>query len=135
MEEPAGEYEFPEGLPAFEDEKRFRLSTPASIRPLALLESAATPGLRFVCILVEWLVPGYQLELNDAERVLLAGEDGVCCYALITFPNQGAPTANLRSPVVLNPGTRRGIQSIQSESRYGLFVPLRDEAPAEGPSC
>jgi len=132
--EPSIHYEFPQGLPAFERETNFRLLEPPAIHPLALLESLSTPGLRFVCIAIHWLVPSYRFELSDDEKSNLQGDQDLKCLALVTFPENGSPTANLRAPVLLNPVTRRGLQSIQTDSSYDLFHPLHPDPP-KGPSC
>jgi flagellar assembly factor FliW len=131
------EYLFPEGLPAFESESRFRLVEPESLQPLMLLESLSTPGLRFVCVAVELLDPAYRLELADSDRTLLCtadSESGLRPLAIVTFPADGPPTANLRAPVVLNPAAGLGIQVIPSTNAYPVFHPLRPPAQAS-PSC
>jgi hypothetical protein len=52
-------FEFPLGLPAFEDEKRFLLIERAEFSPLVLLQSAVRPELRFVCAPASILDPDY----------------------------------------------------------------------------
>ena len=116
----------------------FALNEPEEIAPLVLLESLQTPGLRFVCVPVAVLSPKYQLELTEEERSLLGGaapDAELQTLALITFWEGGAPTANLKAPVVLNPTTRRGIQSIQTENEQSILHPLHQEFAEGGPSC
>lgn len=131
------EYAFPEGLPAFERETRFRLVEPESLRPLMLLESLSTPGLRFVCVAVELLVPDYRLDLSDSDRILLCAagsESRLRLLAIVTFPLEGPPTANLRAPVVLNPAARLGIQVIPPNDAYPVSQLLRPH-PEASASC
>ena len=133
----ATEFLFPEGLPAFESETRFRLVEPESLRPLMLLESLSTPGLRFVCVAVELLVPDYRLDLADSDRALLGAADSELCLrllAIVTFPAEGPPTANLRAPIVLNSAARLGLQVIPPNDAYPVFQLLRPHQEA-GPSC
>jgi flagellar assembly factor FliW len=44
--------------------------------------------------------------------------------ALVAANEDGTATANLRAPVVINPGTMRGIQVIALESPYRTDHPL-----------
>jgi flagellar assembly factor FliW len=124
-------YEFPEGLPAFESETRFRLAEPEGIRPLSLLESLTTPGLRFVCVPIEILDSDYRLELGEEERALLqlsARSQGLRLFAIVAFPAGGPPIANLRAPLALNPAAGVGAQVVQTDDRYPLARALRPEA-------
>lgn len=135
MDRQPNEYEFPDGIPAFEQENLLRLEEPPSIHPFVLLESVVTPGLRFVCIPVEWLEPAYELELSAGEKSALGDGEPIRLFAIVNFPESGSPTANLRAPVVLNVPTRRGLQSIQCESQHSLFAPLRRENSCGEAQC
>jgi flagellar assembly factor FliW len=123
------EYEFPAGLPAFEQLRRFRVVERPEFAPLVLLESTEREGLRFVCAPARLLDAGYRLEMNDEDRAVLgwAAEEAAGrleCLAIVTFPADGAPTANLMAPVLLDPERRRGVQSIQSRAGYSACHPL-----------
>jgi flagellar assembly factor FliW len=139
LNRPAGtEFDFPEGLPAFEAETRFRLDEPPSLRPLVVLASLLTPGLRFVCLPVEWLDPAYHLELGMAENSLLCSGPSDPCLrllAIVTFSCEGPPTANLRAPIVLNPAAGRGLQFIRPDEHYCFFQPLRVPPAGGSPLC
>lgn len=129
------EFEFPAGLPAFEQERRFRLVVRPDFSPLVLLQSAASPALRFVCAPARLLDAGYRPEMSEDDEALLGcgAEDAaggqLLCLAILTFPEAGPPTANLMAPVLLNPATGRGMQCIQSPAAYSHCHPLRGEAP------
>lgn len=130
--EQATEYDFPAGLPAFEELRRFRLVARPEFAPLMLLESAEREGLRFVCAPARLLAPGYRVEMSEEDEALLglpAGGGGrrLECLAIVTFPASGAPTANLMAPLLLDAGTRRGVQSIQASSGYSHCHPLHQE--------
>lgn len=135
---PNGEadYFFPAGLPAFEAETSFRLAEPERLRPIVWIESLLTPGLRFICVPVEILDPAYRLELSEAELALLGAggaEPLLRRLAILTFPGEGAPTANLRAPLVLNPITHQALQVVRADDAYSFCHPLRP-AGAGGPS-
>jgi flagellar assembly factor FliW len=130
------EFDFPAGLPAFENERRFQLVENPEFSPLVLLQSTRTRSLRFVCAPASLLDPAYQPEIGEEDAALLgrccAATDTrpLLCLAILTFPEGGPPTANLMAPVLLDPETRRGVQCIQSSPRYSHCHPLRRE-----PSC
>ena len=129
--QPGDVIHFPEGLPAFEDEHEFvSIAGHPDVEPLVFLQSRQTPGLGFFAAPVRALDSDYTLRLEPEHRQLLGwGEDrtpdigtDLVCIALLTLSEQ--PTANLLSPVVIHPGTRRGCQVIQAGSSYSCCHPL-----------
>ncbi len=107
-------YQFPRGIPAFEHIRRFCLIENPAHAPLVVLE-------------------GDRLELADEEAAQLgpcSAPGGLILLAVLTFREGLAPTANLLAPVVLNPETRVGLQSVQAHLPYSHLHPLRQE-----PSC
>lgn len=138
MAEPSSEntrvtvYRFPFGIPAFEHLTSFRFIQNPAWAPLAVLESESEPAVRFPCAPVRLLMPDYRLELSDEEAAALpwpGSESGLLLLAILTFPHGGPPTANLLAPVVLNPGSRTGVQSVQAHLPYSHLHPLRQESP------
>jgi flagellar assembly factor FliW len=78
------------------------------------------------------LGPGYKLTLSNDDLGSLGLAPGsnpktgseVICFAIITLMDGQAPTANLLAPIVINPFTHRGVQSIQADSSYSHVHPL-----------
>jgi flagellar assembly factor FliW len=126
--------EFPLGLPAFEEERRFVLIERAETEPIIFLQSLRTDGLCFLSVPVETLASNYQLALGaEEEEVLgLASREDLLCLALLTLPETGPPTANLKAPIVIHRRDRRAVQVIQTGSPYSFAQPLSGEAPSEG---
>jgi flagellar assembly factor FliW len=125
-------YRFPFGIPAFEHLTDFRLVENPAWAPLVVLESESDPPVKFACAPVRLLMPGYQLELSEAEEAALElppGGGELILLAILTFPQAGPPTANLLAPVVLNPDKRLGVQSVQAHFPYSHLHPLRQEPP------
>jgi len=120
-------FDFPLGLPAFEDGKEFILIERPDFAPLLLLQSASRPELRFVCVPCLALDDAYHFELRE-EEVAILGAGRYECLAILTFSRCGPPTANLMAPVVLSRASMRGVQCIQSNSSYSHCHPLRQEA-------
>jgi flagellar assembly factor FliW len=127
-------FDFPQGLPAFEEEKAFVLIE-GPLRqgaPLVFLQSMARASLCFVALPVVAIDQSYQLaivpedledlDLDPGQQPALGAE--VTVLALVTFHGEPMATANLMAPVVLNVKTRRGLQAIRRDSRYSHEHPI-----------
>jgi flagellar assembly factor FliW len=109
--------EFPNGIPAFEAERCFRL---IDREPLLFLESQTNPELSFLLLPVALIDPDYRLALTDEDRSTLdaSEESRLLCLAVITAAEDSPPTANLLAPVVVNLDSGRGVQAVRSDSVY-----------------
>jgi flagellar assembly factor FliW len=124
--------EFPEGLPGFEQERRFLMLRQPQNQPLAFLQSVDNPGLCFVTLPAHAACPGFRLSLNPEDLEALDLETGrqpapgrdVLCLAILSFAENAPPTANLLAPIVVNLRTLRARQTLQAGSRYSLREPL-----------
>ncbi len=132
----SGALVFPEGLPGFEDQHRFvPLHDPA--RPaLVFLQSLDRPDLCFPALPVRTVRPDYELALSAEDRELLGfvrqpaiGKDAVA-LALVSLVEGRDPTVNLLGPIVIHMRTRRAVQAIRPDGRYGCSEPLVPEAEA-----
>src|SRR5690349_6182556 len=98
--------EFPEGLPGFEDQRRFILIDRQDLTPLVFMQSLDTPGLCFLAVPAGVVTDNYLLELPDDSPVLklsrkpAIGKD-VVCLVIVTLRPTG-PTANLLAPIVID---------------------------------
>jgi flagellar assembly factor FliW len=117
---------FPEGLPGFEASRRFMLVRSAAIEPFTLVQGIDESAPSFLAIEPASVVQGYAAPLDAVDRARLgAGPDEPLLWlALVTPAASGAPTVNLRAPLVINPSAMRGIQMLAAESRYRLDHPL-----------
>ena len=106
------------GLFGFPDEKEFLLLELPSTRPLAFIQSVRTPGLCFISLPAQVVMPDYRLELSAAEIETLGyrpdappimGRD-VLCLALLTVRDDQATTANLLAPLVIDIARHCGVQ-------------------------
>lgn len=133
--------EFPAGLPAFEDETRFVAIERVATAPFVFLQSLRRGELAFLTVPVTVLDAAYRLQIGpDDRRTLgLAAEAivepgrSVIGLAIVTVAEGQGMTANQLAPVVICPGTRRGVQVIQYDSEYSIRHPL----PGAGglPAC
>jgi flagellar assembly factor FliW len=109
--------EFPNGIPAFETERRFRLT---DREPLLFLESEANPQLSFLLLPVALIDPQYKLAISPEDQEAIGAVEGssLLCLAVITTAENSPPTANLLAPVVVNRESGRAVQAVRSDSVY-----------------
>ena len=128
-------FEFPNGLPGFEEEHRFLCVERPALRPVVFLQSVDSPDLCFITIPAQTIDPHYEVVIADEERTILgaseeedeasAWDQSLACLAIVCLPEEGAPTANLLGPVVLSRETRKGVQAVRDDSRYSALTPLQ----------
>lgn len=125
-------FDFPGGVPGFEDQIAFLFIDQPQTRPLVFMQSLLNPGLCFLALPVLTVDPGYALNLSPEDLTALGLAAGssprigtdVGCFVLMTLAEDAPPTVNLMSPIVINLRTRTGIQSIPPVSAYSLRHPL-----------
>jgi len=138
-------FDFPFGLPAFEEEKRFVLIEAERHAPLVFLQSLAHAQLCFLALPILTLDPGYQLAVTSEDLEALELDPNrqpdpradVLVLALISLRDGFSPTANFMAPVVVNLRTRRGLQAIRSDSLYSHRHPVAPSSVAAevAPPC
>ena len=117
--------EFPQGLPGFEEQRRFLALQYENTKPLVFLQSLADSGLCFITLPVCSIDPDYRLHINDEDLAKLGFGPGyqpeigreVVCLIVVSLQESG-PTANLLAPVVIHAKTLKGVQAIAPESGY-----------------
>jgi flagellar assembly factor FliW len=139
----ASTIEFPEGLPGFEDRRRFLPLEQPQPGGLVFLQSLERADLCFLAMPVQVLRPGYQLELTAEDRATLElprdrqpviGQD-VAALAILSLVEGEDPTANLRSPVVIHLQTHRAVQAIRPDERYQCREALLPTPPDKEAVC
>ena len=107
---------FPEGMPGFEDCKRFKLLHEDGPAPRVLwLQSIDTPELVLSVIDASLLDFQYQLNLSDEERALIDYSDDaeiVLLLTLVRIGETGSVQPNTGSPIVLNATRRKALQKL-----------------------
>ena len=125
-------FQFPEGIPAFEDQTTFVFIEQPQTHPLVFMQSLVNPGLCFITVPVRVADPAYRPDLSPEDLALLdlpsepppqAGSD-ILCLALVTVSKGADSTVNLASPIVLNLRNRKGVQAILTSPGYSLRQPL-----------
>ena len=129
---------FPQGLPAFEDEREFLPIERPNMAPVVFLQSLTQPGLVFITLPVNVADANYKLEMSpeDLETLDLPPDPQptpgteVLCLVVLTLSNAAA-TANLLAPIVINLKTNKALQAIQVETAYSHQHPLPAQNPEE----
>jgi flagellar assembly factor FliW len=120
--------EFPQGLPGFEERRRFLPLLSPQQGGLVYLQSLEVAGLCFLALPARSLRPEYQLAVTpeDLETLGLPADrqpeigKQVAALAILSVADGQEPTANLRSPLVIHTGTRRAVQAIRPDERYEI---------------
>ncbi len=115
----------PDGLPGFEQCRRFVVVQSETLQPFTCLQSLDEPRPSFLALDPRQVDTDYALQLADGDRARLDARDGdaLLWLALVCVGSEDA-TVNLRAPVTINARTMRGIQVIPSESSYSTAHPL-----------
>jgi len=115
--------QFPQGLPGFEEEKRF-VYLQSEENFFGSLQAVDLETLGFVVISPFIICPDYHFDLEDqiVNELGLEKPEEALLLSIVNIP-PGQPkdaTANLQAPVVINTAKRRGIQVILAEMGYPL---------------
>lgn len=119
---------FPQGLPGFENEHRFAVIQIPEQKPLVYLQSAITPGLCLLTLPISSIQPGFVLDLRPEDRELIDSDQtplaNPITLAIVATEVDGAVTANLAAPIVINSRNSLAVQAIQSNPDLSYRHPL-----------
>ena len=106
---------FPKGISAFEDYQQFNFRKEPRLKPFIYMHSTVDSNVSFVCVDPFILNPSYQVELPDdsVKRLQLKNAEDLIVLCLVSVGrDMYTTTANLMSPIVINPQTQKGEQVI-----------------------
>lgn len=118
---------FPDGIPAFEEEKKYILLPMEENNPFFYLQSVKTPDLCFILADPFVFFPSYQVELVDEQESKLEAqsEKDLVVLAVLSIPEDfKQATANLMAPVIINLNKNKGMQYVPPQSSYTTRQPL-----------
>lgn len=112
---------FPHGLPGFEECKSFVVFT-ADAAPFHWLTSVEGPAASFLTIDPRVALPTFRYTLSaaDLSRLQASEDTPLLWLAIVLVEPDGAVTANLRAPIVINPATMLGHQVMPQNCLYPL---------------
>jgi len=119
---------FPSGLPGFPDERRFALTNDHLQPPFYCLQCVDNPSLAFVVADPAVLVMDYRPKngVNTLQELQASSSEDLQVLVTLTIP-PGRPqemTANLMSPLVINPKQRLGKQVVIERPHYSHQYPV-----------
>lgn len=118
---------FPQGVFAFEDNKRFILISPLGEDKFPMwLQSVDTEALCFIVFDPKEFCPDYAVTLTDEAKEALGYSDGDSIEYLViaVIPEQYKDTTvNLKSPVVIDNSKKTAVQLIAQEA-YPVRFPI-----------
>ncbi|MEA1961900.1 MAG: flagellar assembly protein FliW [Bacillota bacterium] len=118
---------FPDGIPAFEEEKQYILLPMEENAPFFYLQSVKTPDLCFILAAPFTFFPAYQVELSEEQETKLQpqSEKDLAVLTVLNIPEDfKQTTANLMAPVIINLNKNKGIQYVPPQSAYNTRQPL-----------
>jgi flagellar assembly factor FliW len=124
---------FPSGLPGFPSFQRFALLCDHLKSPFYCLQSMDNPALAFVVTEPGALVPDYHPKkgMNDLRDLQAASLDDLQILVTLTIPagRPGEMTANLMSPLLINPARGLGKQVVLDKPQYSHQHPVITTKP------
>ncbi len=132
-------YQFPAGIPGFEEEREFVLLNIPGKEPLVFLQSAHTQGLCFLALPIRVIDPDYRLSVSFEDLRLLELEttrqpsvgSEVLVLALLSIESGQDATANLLAPIVIHLEKQSAVQAVRCDSAYSHCQSLPQLARSE----
>ncbi len=117
-------FNFPDGVPAFEDAKRFVIVVNPKIKPFLYLKSLDIEGLGFICVDPFLVCTDFTVNIPGKDKALLELEDSTDALVLSLVTVDADPketTTNLLAPIVINIEKNIGTQVILDDKNPVRF--------------
>jgi flagellar assembly factor FliW len=116
---------FPDGLPGFEECRRFVISSDSD-HPFQCLQGLEASSPAFLTVDPARVLLGYRLVLSPVDRRRLDAreDDALLWLAIVTVNADETAVVNLRAPLVINPRLMIGFQVMPHDCLYPLRHPL-----------
>ena len=118
---------FQDGLVGLSELKHFTLQQSVDMLPIALLHSKEEKGLSFIVADPNGWFPDYKFNISDDDMAAIKAGDVNDLIVLVIINVSSDPfqiTANMVSPLVINPKSKLGIQLVLEHSPYMARHPL-----------
>ncbi len=118
--------EFKNGLPGFEDLRKFSLISRADTEPIKWLISLEDEKIALPVIDPWLIVENYSLNLDDETVEKLGNPQAgrILILAVIDLHPENV-SVNLAAPIIINLDKATGIQMIMDDTRYSVKHPLK----------
>lgn len=129
---------FPEGIPGFEESRRFVLLDIPENEVFRVLQDVEDEFVSFVVTDPWSFFEGYDFDIPDEEllKINISKEEQLSVMNIVTLSDEFEnSTVNLLAPVVLNKDDRAGKQYVLSSGKYTTKHPLFTKAEGEANAC
>ncbi|ADQ41176.1 protein of unknown function DUF180 [Caldicellulosiruptor acetigenus I77R1B] len=113
---------FEEGIPAFENLKKFVIIKEDE-SPFHWLQSIEDKDIAFVIINPFEIKPDYEFDLPDevVSKLEIDSPQDVAVFCIVVIPEDVKQTrVNLKAPIIINVNKRKGMQYLLDDERYPL---------------
>lgn len=113
---------FEEGIPAFENLKKFVIIKEDE-SPFYWLQSIEDKDIAFVIINPFEIKPDYEFDLPDevVSKLEIDSPQDVAVFSIVVIPEDVKQTrVNLKAPIIINVNKRKGMQYLLDDERYPL---------------
>ena len=127
--------EFKDGIPAFEDLKRYILISIEENESLYWLQSVDDGDIAFILADPFSFVKDYEPKLSEkvVNDLQIERQKDVLLFTMLVIPeNMEDMTANLAAPVVINMERKLGRQVILTDKDYPIKYPVLSAVAGEG---
>lgn len=127
-------WEFPKGMPGFEDEKKFILLPIEGNNVFQVLQSATTANVAFIVASPYTFVKDYSFDVDEPTIELLGieKEEDVFILAVLSLKEQiDDSTINLQAPLIFQKHTQKVKQMILNDNTFSLRHPIGTLAEVE----
>ncbi|WPX07817.1 flagellar assembly protein FliW [Anaerocellum danielii] len=113
---------FEEGIPAFENLKKFVIIKEDE-GPFYWLQSVEDKDIAFVLINPFEIKPDYEFDIPDdvVKKLEIDSSQDVAVFCIVVIPEDVKQTrVNLKAPVIINVNKRKGMQYLLDDERYPI---------------
>ena len=128
-------WDFPKGVPGFENEKEFVLLPIEKNDIFQVLQSTETPAVAFIIVNPYTIVEDYSFKVDEPTINLLdiKSEEDVFILGVLSVKEPfETSTINLQAPLIFNATTRKAKQMILNDNTFSMRHPIGTQLTTEG---
>lgn len=126
-------WNFPKGIPGFEDENQYVLLSIEGNSAFQVLQSTTTPEVAFIVANPYTLVENYSFDIDEPTINLLniKKEEEVFVLGVISIKDPfETSTINLQAPLIFQTNTKKAKQMILNDNKFSLRHPIDNQVTA-----
>ncbi|MFC5588757.1 flagellar assembly protein FliW [Sporosarcina soli] len=126
-------WNFPKGIPGFEDENQFALLSIEGNSAFQVLQSTTTSEVAFIVANPYTLVESYSFNIDEPTIELLSikKEEDVFVLGVISIKDPfETSTINLQAPLIFQTNTKKAKQMILNDNKFSLRHPIGNQVTA-----